>query len=417
MKVASIGVSVATGAMATTRTPWGATSSARLLASVTTAPFDAAYVWLPGRGRIAAVEAVMRNTPRFCFFMTASAYFAPSHTPLTLTAKIRSKTASSCSSMCVGSWGTPALAKKTSSRPHLARAFSTIAWLSAAVETSARTASAWPPPFSRPAERAPVRERVRSRGLGLLLAPGQVQVLNRPGRRLIAVAARDVVVEVPAARPHATDVQREPRPDGLPARGDIVPDDDGDHGHDVEPRRRPAARAEPLVEPLAERLHIPWRKERGDPAVGDLRRECRVPGADRREIDRDVPSPVQDRLERLTEARRVRARVRDLVVLAAELQRLLTAEDPVHDLDVLARSPERLAEGLAVPALDHLPPRDAEPEPEATAREAVERQRGHRGRGRATAPAPQNPRADGDPGRPRGDPRRRCHRGRAIRLG
>src|SRR2546428_823516 len=64
MKVASIGVSVATGAMATTRTPWGATSSARLLASVTTAPFDAAYVWLPGRGRIAAVEAVLTHNPR-----------------------------------------------------------------------------------------------------------------------------------------------------------------------------------------------------------------------------------------------------------------------------------------------------------------------------------------------------------------
>src|SRR5229473_2922456 len=109
-----------------------------------------------------------------------------------------------------------------SSLPHLARAFSTIAWLSAAVETSARTASAWPPPFStcsttpfapaslmsatttrapsrampiaghqhrrdprrgplpepladplpRPAERDLVHERVRHRGLGLLLAPG-----------------------------------------------------------------------------------------------------------------------------------------------------------------------------------------------------------------------------------------------------
>src|SRR2546422_805616 len=39
---ASIGVSVATGAMATTRTPWGAASIARLPASVTTAPLEAA---------------------------------------------------------------------------------------------------------------------------------------------------------------------------------------------------------------------------------------------------------------------------------------------------------------------------------------------------------------------------------------
>ena len=41
MNVASIGVSVATGAMATTRTPKGALSSARLLTRVTTAPLDA----------------------------------------------------------------------------------------------------------------------------------------------------------------------------------------------------------------------------------------------------------------------------------------------------------------------------------------------------------------------------------------
>src|SRR5437879_13226055 len=54
--------------------------------------------------------------------MTASAYLAPSHTPLTLTAKIRSKTASSCSSMRVGNCGTPAFAKKMSSVPHVAQA-------------------------------------------------------------------------------------------------------------------------------------------------------------------------------------------------------------------------------------------------------------------------------------------------------
>ena len=64
MKVASIGVSVATGAIATTRTPCGAASRARLFVSVTTAPFEAAYVCPPRRGRVAAVEAVIRKTPR-----------------------------------------------------------------------------------------------------------------------------------------------------------------------------------------------------------------------------------------------------------------------------------------------------------------------------------------------------------------
>src|SRR2546427_806150 len=118
MNVGSIGVSVATGAIETTRTPWLAASSARLFVSVTTAPFDAAYACTPGRGLIAAVDAVIRNTPRRCFFITGSAYLAPSQTPLTFTAMMRSKMASSTCSTSSGAWGTPALAKKMSRRPH-----------------------------------------------------------------------------------------------------------------------------------------------------------------------------------------------------------------------------------------------------------------------------------------------------------
>src|SRR5215831_13223662 len=148
MNAGSIGVSVATGAIDTTRTPWLAASRARLLARVTTAPFDAAYACIPGRGLIAAVDAVMRNTPRRCFFITGRAYLAPSQTPLTLTAMTRSKIASSTRSTSSGDWGTPALAKKMSRVPHAASARSTIIWLSAARVTSARTASARPPAFS-----------------------------------------------------------------------------------------------------------------------------------------------------------------------------------------------------------------------------------------------------------------------------
>ena len=142
MNAGSIGVSVATGAIETTRTPWLAASSARLLVKVTTAPFEAAYACTPGRGLMAAVDAVIRNTPRRCFFIGGIAYFAPSQTPFTLTAMIRSKSASSTSSTFSGDCGTPALAKKTSSRPHPVSAFSTIIWLSAARVTSARTARA-----------------------------------------------------------------------------------------------------------------------------------------------------------------------------------------------------------------------------------------------------------------------------------
>ena len=62
----------------------------------------------------------------------------------------------------------------------------------------------------------------------------------------------------------------------------------------------------------------------------------------------------------------------------------LAAKRGAHDLDVLARLLERLAPGLAVPALDHLRPRGAEPEEEAPAGEQVERRRRHRRvRGRA----------------------------------
>src|SRR5262245_8826696 len=141
MKAGSIGVSVATGAIETTRTPWPAASRARLLVRVTTAPFEAAYACMLGRGRMAAVDAVIRKTPRRCFFITGSAYLAPSHTPFTLTAMMRSKIASSTSSTFSGDCGTPALAKNTSSRPQAVSAFSTISWLSAARVTSTRTAS------------------------------------------------------------------------------------------------------------------------------------------------------------------------------------------------------------------------------------------------------------------------------------
>src|SRR3989442_13669982 len=122
MNVGSIGVSVATGAIETTRTPWLAASSARLFVSVTTAPFEAAYACTPGRGLIAAVDAVIKNTPRRCFFITAQAYLAPSHTPLTFTALIPSKMAPSTGLASSAALETPALANKIFRGPHPANA-------------------------------------------------------------------------------------------------------------------------------------------------------------------------------------------------------------------------------------------------------------------------------------------------------
>src|SRR6266403_5802131 len=88
------------------------------------------------------------------------------------------------------------------------------------------------------------------------------------------------------------------------------------------------------------------------------------------------------RAQRLPEAGRARAAIGNLVVLALVLERSLTGPDRAHDLDVLARAREGLAEGLPVPALDHLRAGDPEPQKEAAARELVERGRGRRGHGR-----------------------------------
>src|SRR5438876_3122295 len=384
---------------------------------------------------MAAVDAVMRKTPRRARFITGSAYFAPRYTPLTFTSKIVSKVVSSTSSTSVFHCGTPALAKKTSSRPHAAVARSTRAWLSAARVTSAVSAMAWPPAPSilctvvfapasltsatstrapsaaiataaaapmpdpapvtiatlsrsliasslrlqrqlgqradgdrvagdqqrrhagslplghlladallRPAERHPVHQRVRHGRLGLRFPARQVLLLDGLRRVLVAVPARDVVVEVPAAGAHAAHVEREARLHHGPARGDIGAHDDRHHRHDVEGLRRAAARLETLVEPLAEHPAPPHREEHGDPAVGDLRRERDVLGPHRGQVDRQRGAAVQDRLERLAEAGGARPDVRDLVVLAAELERLLALEDRAHDLDVLACLRQRLAE-------------------------------------------------------------------------
>src|SRR5688500_1522359 len=65
MKVFSNGVSPATGLIAFTRTPNGASSTAIDLVAVTLQPFDALYQLSRGRGLTAAVEATLRMAPVF----------------------------------------------------------------------------------------------------------------------------------------------------------------------------------------------------------------------------------------------------------------------------------------------------------------------------------------------------------------
>src|SRR3989442_792536 len=235
---------------------------------------------------------------------------------------------------------------------------------------------------ARPAERDLVHQRVGHGRLGLGLAAAEVQILDRPRRLLVAVAPGQLVVEVLATRPHAADVEGQPRLHRSPALLHPLAHDHGHRRHDVEaraglraiPARRPKAR----VEPLAEHRHASRREEDGDPAVGDLGGQGHVLWPDGGEIDRDGRAPVENRAEGLAEAGGPGARIRDLVVLAPELDGLLAAKDRTDDLHVFARLHQRLAEGLPVPALDDLRPRHAQPHPEPPARERIERHRRHR---------------------------------------
>src|SRR5688572_16859755 len=63
MKVLSSGVSPATGLIALTRMPSGASSTAIDLVAVTSQPLDALYQLSRGRGLTAAVEATLRIVP------------------------------------------------------------------------------------------------------------------------------------------------------------------------------------------------------------------------------------------------------------------------------------------------------------------------------------------------------------------
>ncbi len=138
---------------------------------------------------------------------------------------------------------------------------------------------------------------------------------------------------------------------------------------------------------------------------------------DRCEVDGDDrPDRAQDQLERLAEPRCVRGRVGDVVVRPVVLERLLPCEDRADDRDVLACPRERLAPGLAVPALGDLWAGRAEPEQHPTARERVERRHRRGGRGRAPGGHLHDRRAELDVRRARADPGERADRVRAVRL-
>ena len=177
------------------------------------------------------------------------------------------------------------------------------------------------------------------------------------------------------------------------------------------------ARLKPSSSQAAEHRHPARREEDGNPAVRDLGRHRHVLRADGGDVDRHVGARVENRLQRLAEPRGVRPGVRDLVVLAVILHRLLPLENRPHDVDVLAGLLERLAERLTVPAFDDLWSRHAEAEPEAAARQRIQRHRGHGRHGGRAAGDLHDRGADVDLARLRGDPRRRHDGIRAVRFG
>src|SRR5205085_11362419 len=101
------------------------------------------------------------------------------------------------------------------------------------------------------------------------------------------------------------------------------------------------------------------------PAIGKLRRQivCRfVAGA---EIDRDIVFHMQDRSQRLADAERTVAGVRETDLAPLMRHRRLAAEDLAHYRYVVLVAIVGSPPGFAVPALDDLRPRHAEAGDEA----------------------------------------------------
>src|SRR2546421_4844136 len=128
-------------------------------------------------------------------------------------------------------------------------------------------------------ERDLVDELVRHRRRCFMLLAVQVEVLDLLGRGFVAETARQVVVEVPAAGTHPADVQRRHRLHEPAERVDVVADEHGDAGRDVEGGARLVVTrlGEAAVERGAVGLGEPvGREEDGKPSVGDLGGELDV---------------------------------------------------------------------------------------------------------------------------------------------
>ena len=219
-------------------------------------------------------------------------------------------------------------------------------------------------------------------GHGLVLAAGEVEVLDLHRRLFKAEPLGVVVVEVPAACAHAADVQGHAAANGHHALLDVVAHhhrDEGGHvklGHVLV-----ASLGEAALDGFLEDMELPGIHPDREEAVSHLGGRCHAGWGNAGGIDGDVLLAVQDALQRLAKAGGAFARVRELIEAAIEGGRRLPGEDLLHDPHVLLQPGHRLAVGHAVPAFHHLRPGRAQATEEAPAGEFREAHGGHRRHG------------------------------------
>src|SRR5438128_916667 len=199
-------------------------------------------------------------------------------------------------------------------------------------------------PLARAAQSNLVDQLVGYGGDGFVLHPRQIKILDPLRRLFVAIATRQVVVEILAASAHPSNVQRKMRLDLHPASIDIIANHDADGRRDIKVRKRLSVGSsrEALFKPLTPHARAVRREKHRKPAVCNLCGKRDVPGPNRRNINRNAWSQRMDnQLERLAKPRS--AADRYVVILAVMLERALALQDFAQDLDVLTGSGQQLA--------------------------------------------------------------------------
>ena len=232
--------------------------------------------------------------------------------------------------------------------------------------------------------------------------------------------AVDIGVEVRVLSAHPAHVERQIRLHRRERGAAVVGDDDVGGRADLEVVAAAAGAGprEAVIEPLVVGVGHPRGVEDRQPPVADLGGQRHVLRALGAQHDRDVgPQRVGDRLEVLTQPRGALAGQRQRIVRAVAGDRRFPGPDLAHDVDVLAGAGQRLRELLAVPSLDDLRARHAEPEDVPPTGQVIQGQRRHRARGRRSRGKLYHRGAEADPAGRGSPPRERGEGVRTPRLG